>query len=66
MNGLEVDLNPSVIGTNGKAIIGLYATGELAAGTNDNNRLGSQSMLEGVYLVASLANMRRRPCPVLT
>ena len=29
MRGLEVDLNSSVIGTNGKAIIGLYAAGEL-------------------------------------
>ena len=66
MNGLEVDLNSSVIGTNGKAIFGLYAAGELAGGIHDNNRLGRKSMLDFVYLVASLANMRRRPCSAIT
>ena len=48
MSGLEVDLNSSVIGTNGKAITGLYAAGELAGGIHGNNRLGGNSLLDCV------------------
>ena len=45
MGGLEVDLNSSVVGTDGKAITGRYAAGELAGDTQGNNRLGGNSAL---------------------
>ena len=48
MSEIEVDLNSSVIGTNGKAIIGLYAAGELAGGIHGNNSLGGNSLLDCV------------------
>ena len=46
MSGLEVDLNSSVIGTNGKAITGLYAAGELVGGIHGNNSLKGNSLLD--------------------
>jgi succinate dehydrogenase/fumarate reductase flavoprotein subunit len=48
MGGLEVDLNSSVIDTNGNAITGFYASGELAGGIHGNNRLGINSLLDCV------------------
>jgi len=48
MGGLEVDVDSLVIGTNGKAIPGLYAAGEVAGGIHGNNRLGGNSLLDCV------------------
>merc|ERR1719247_3967160 len=48
MGGLEIDKNSNVIGSNGKAIPGLYAAGELAGGVHGNNRLGGNSLLDCV------------------
>ena len=58
MNGLEVDLDFSIIVTNGKAIL---VSSELAGGIHGNNSLGGNSLTDVLYLVASLAHMRRRP-----
>ena len=57
MKGLKVNLNSSAIGTNGNAIAGLYAAGELAEGILGNNRLDGNARLDCVYLAESLANM---------
>ena len=46
MGGLDVDVNFSVIGTNGKAIAGLHDAVELAGGIIGNNRLGGNSTLD--------------------
>merc|ERR1711866_18540 len=48
MGGLEIDVNSACIGTNGKAIPGLYAAGEVAGGVHGNNRLGGNSLLDCV------------------
>ena len=48
MGGLEVDLCSIVIGTNGRAITGLHAAGELVGGILGNNRLGGNSLLDCV------------------
>merc|ERR1712070_963603 len=48
MGGLEVDVNSLVLGSNGKAIKGLYAAGEVAGGIHGNNRLGGNSLLDCV------------------
>jgi len=48
MGGLEIDVNSSVIGSNGKAIPGLYCAGEVAGGVHGNNRLGGNSLLDCV------------------
>jgi len=48
MGGLEIDVNSSVIGANGKAIPGLYCAGEVAGGVHGNNRLGGNSLLDCV------------------
>jgi len=48
MGGLEIDVNSSVIGANGKAIPGLYCAGEIAGGVHGNNRLGGNSLLDCV------------------
>ena len=40
-------MGSSVIGTNGKAITGLHAAGELAGGIHGNSRLGGSSLLDG-------------------
>ena len=65
MSGLEVDLNSSVIGTNVRTIIGLYAAGELAGGIHGNNRLGSKSMLDCVFDCVA-GKHAARPCAALT
>merc|ERR1719426_421654 len=48
MGGLEIDVNSSVIGSNGKPIPGLYCAGEVAGGVHGNNRLGGNSLLDCV------------------
>merc|ERR1719203_1281240 len=48
MGGLEIDVNSAVIGSDGKAISGLYAAGEVAGGVHGNNRLGGNSLLDCV------------------
>merc|ERR1719221_18119 len=48
MGGLEIDVDSAVIGSNGKAIPGLYAAGEVAGGVHGNNRLGGNSLLDCV------------------
>merc|ERR1719220_3378988 len=57
MGGLEIDVNSAVVGSNGKAIPGLYAAGEVAGGVHGNNRLGGNSLLDCVVFgrVAGLA-----------
>ena len=41
-------MNSSVISTNGRAVTGLYAAGELAGGIHGNNSLGGNSLLDYV------------------
>merc|ERR1719203_1954316 len=48
MGGLEIDVNSAVVGSDGKAITGLYAAGEVAGGVHGNNRLGGNSLLDCV------------------
>merc|ERR1712216_534618 len=48
MGGLEIDVNSSVLGSDGKAIPGLYCAGEIAGGVHGNNRLGGNSLLDCV------------------
>jgi hypothetical protein len=48
MGGLEVDVNSSCMASNGNAIPGLYAAGEVAGGVHGNNRLGGNSLLDCV------------------
>merc|ERR1719504_309728 len=48
MGGLEIDVNSNVVNTQGKAIPGLYAAGEIAGGVHGNNRLGGNSLLDCV------------------
>merc|ERR1719420_1182376 len=48
MGGCEIDVNSSVIGSNGKPVPGLYAAGEVAGGVHGNNRLGGNSLLDCV------------------
>ena len=60
MSDTGVDLDSSVIGTNGKAIIGLYAAGELEEAPMVTTAL-TITRCSMLYLVASLANIRRRP-----
>merc|ERR1712099_217647 len=48
MGGLEIDVNSAVVNSNGKAITGLYAAGEVAGGVHGNNRLGGNSLLDCV------------------
>merc|ERR1712060_380241 len=48
MGGLEIDVNSAVVSSNGKAIAGLYAAGEVAGGVHGNNRLGGNSLLDCV------------------
>merc|ERR1719252_498193 len=57
MGGLEIDVNSAVVNSQGQAIAGLYATGEVAGGVHGNNRLGGNSLLDCVVFgrVAGLA-----------
>jgi hypothetical protein len=48
MGGLEIDVNSSVLGADGKPIPGLYCAGEVAGGVHGNNRLGGNSLLDCV------------------
>jgi len=49
MGGLEIDERGRVLAEKGgKAILGLYAAGELAGGVHGNNRLGGNSLLDCV------------------
>lgn len=45
MGGLEIDENSKVLDTAGKAIPGLFASGEIAGGVHGANRLGGSSLL---------------------
>merc|ERR1712113_1347477 len=48
MGGLEIDVDSAVVNGDGQAIPGLYAAGEVAGGVHGNNRLGGNSLLDGV------------------
>jgi len=48
MGGLEIDTNSACIGSNGEAIQGLYAAGEVAGGVHGENMLGGNSLLDAV------------------
>merc|ERR1712079_792530 len=48
MGGLEIDTDSAVVNTDGRAIPGLYAAGEVAGGVHGNNRLGGNSLLDCV------------------
>merc|ERR1712218_637694 len=48
MGGLEIDTDSAVLGSDGTAIPGLYAAGEVAGGVHGNNRLGGNSLLDCV------------------
>merc|ERR1719491_1203874 len=48
MGGLEIDVDSAEVTSNGKAIPGLYAAGEVAGGVHGNNRLGGNSLLDCV------------------
>ncbi|KAH8827964.1 fumarate reductase [Flagelloscypha sp. PMI_526] len=45
MGGLEIDAESRVLGTSGKPIPGLFASGEVAGGVHGANRLGGSSLL---------------------
>ncbi|KAH7923397.1 Flavocytochrome c [Leucogyrophana mollusca] len=45
MGGLEIDAESRVIGSSGKPIPGLFASGEVAGGVHGANRLGGSSLL---------------------
>lgn len=45
MGGLEIDPQSRVLDTSGKAIDGLFASGEIAGGVHGANRLGGSSLL---------------------
>ena len=45
MGGLEIDPESRVIGKDGKPILGLFASGEVAGGVHGANRLGGSSLL---------------------
>jgi len=45
MGGLEIDGESRVLGTNGKPVPGLFASGEVAGGVHGANRLGGSSLL---------------------
>ena len=64
MGGLEDDLNSSVIGTNGKTITGLYASGELAGGILGNKRLGGNSPLGRAVFGRVAGKHAAKACPV--
>merc|ERR1711966_605791 len=48
MGGLEISEKSEVEHSNGSAIPGLYAAGEIAGGVHGNNRLGGNSLLDCV------------------
>eukprot|EP01063_Lacrimia_lanifica_P027523 TRINITY_DN3875_c0_g2_i1.p1 TRINITY_DN3875_c0_g2~~TRINITY_DN3875_c0_g2_i1.p1 ORF type:complete len:1108 (+),score=473.13 TRINITY_DN3875_c0_g2_i1:112-3435(+) len=48
MGGLAVDEHARVLGTDGKAIRGLYAAGEVIGGLHGKNRLGGNALTECV------------------
>lgn len=48
MGGIKIDTNSAVVGTDGKPIPGLYATGEVCGGVHGYNRLGGCSLLDCV------------------
>ena len=48
MGGVTIDTSGHVIGTNGKAIPGLYAAGEITGGIHGANRLGGNAVVDTV------------------
>lgn len=48
MGGIQIDETARIIGSNGKPITGLYATGEVCGGVHGKNRLGGNSLLDCV------------------
>jgi len=48
MGGLEIDERSRVLDNKGKAVMGLYAAGEVAGGVHGSNRLGGNSLLDCV------------------
>jgi fumarate reductase flavoprotein subunit len=46
MGGVKVDTDRRVLGTDGKAIEGLYAAGEVTGGIHGGNRLGGNAIVE--------------------
>ena len=48
MGGISIDTDARVLGTNGKAIPGLYAAGEITGGIHGANRLGGNAVTDTV------------------
>ena len=48
MDGLKIDENSAVLGSDSETIRGLYAAGVVAGGVHGNNRLGGNSLLDCV------------------
>ena len=48
MGGVAIDKNARVLDTNGKAIPGLYAAGEVTGGIHGSNRLGGNALPDTV------------------
>lgn len=48
MGGLHIDAQTQVLDTNGHAIAGLFAAGEVTGGLHGNNRIGGNSIAETV------------------
>lgn len=48
MGGIHIDPETKVLDSNGKAISGLYAAGEVAGGLHGSNRIGGNSIAETV------------------
>lgn len=46
MGGLEINVDAEVISTEGKAISGLYAAGEVAGGVHGGNRIGGTAVTD--------------------
>ena len=46
MGGLVINTNAEVLDTNGNAIAGLFAAGEVTGGIHGTNRLGSDAIAD--------------------
>ena len=48
MGGVEINVNTEVLDTEGNAIPGLYAAGEVTGGIHGGNRLGGNAIVDTV------------------